>query len=140
MLLSPKNRKFRKDRKGNKGKVASITYTGCFLDKGEYGLKVMEPGKVTAAQLDAMRIVVKRTMKKEGKLFFRVFPHKPITKKAAETRMGSGKGNPEFWVSPVEPGRILFEIDGVSEDVAKAAVRLAQFKLPMATKFVRRIL
>lgn len=138
--MCPKNRKFRKDRKGSKGKVGRITYTGCNIDKGEYALKAMSPGRITAAQLNSMRIVIRKAMKKEGKIFLRVFPHKPVTKKAAETRMGSGKGNPELWIAMVEPGRILFELDGVSEEVAKEAARLAAFKLPIETKFMRRIL
>jgi large subunit ribosomal protein L16 len=140
MLLSPKNRKFRKDRKGGKGKIATITYTGCNLDKGNYGLKSLSPGRVTAAQIDAVRVVLRRAMKKEGKIFIRIFPFTPITKKPAEVRMGGGKGSPEYWVAKVEPGRIMFEIDGVTEEIAKEAMRLAAFKLSLETKFVKRII
>lgn len=140
MLMCPKGSKFRKTCKGNKGKVRKITYSGCYMDKGTFGLKALSPGRVTAAQIEAMRVVIKRTMKKEGKFFIRIFPHKSLTKKPAEVRMGKGKGNPEIWVSLVEPGRILFELEGVSEEVAKEAFRLAAGKINIETKFIRRIL
>ena len=140
MLLAPSGRKFRKDRKGNKGKIPKITYTGIALDKGSFGLRALTPGRVTAAQMDAIRVVLRRAMRKEGKIFFRIFPHKPITKKAAEVRMGNGKGNVEFWVALVSPGRILFEVDGVSEEVARKAFDLVTYKLHIKTSFVRRII
>jgi len=140
MLLQPKNRKFRKDRKGKQGRVPKITYSGYMIDKGMFGLKAMSPGRVTAAQINAMRVVMKRVVKKDGKIYIRIFPDKPITQKPAEVRMGGGKGSPEYWVALVEPGRIMFEIDGVSEELAREAMRLAAFKTSLKTKFVRRIL
>lgn len=140
MLMQPKNRKFRKDRKGKQGKVPKIASRGYMLDNGTFGLKAMSPGRVTAAQINAMRVVIKRVVKKEGKIYIRIFPDKPITQKPAEVRMGGGKGSLEYWAALVEPGRIMFEIDGVSEEVAKEAMRLASFKTSLKTKFVRRIL
>lgn len=138
--MSPKGSKFRKDRKGRKGKIPSITYSGYSLDKGEFALKALSAGRVTAAQLEAIRVVIRRTLKKQGKIFFRVFPFKSITQKPAEVRMGSGKGNPEYWTALVEPGRILFELDGISEEIAKEACRQAAFKVSITTKFVRRLI
>jgi len=140
MLMQPKGRKFRKDRKGNQGKSGRIATSGYMMDKGTYGLKIMSPGRVTASQMEAVRIVVRRIIKKQGRLFFRIFPHKPVTTKPAEVRMGSGKGSPEFWVAIVEPGRIFFEIEGVEEALAKEAVRQASFKLSLETKFVKRLI
>jgi large subunit ribosomal protein L16 len=134
-MLAPKKTKFRKMQKGRNRGVASRAVT---LDFGDYGLKAMESGWVTARQIEAARIAVTRFIKRGGKVWIRLFPDKPITRKAAETRMGSGKGNPEFWVAPVKRGRILYEMEGVTEAVAKEAMRLAAYKLSIATKFVRR--
>jgi large subunit ribosomal protein L16 len=106
---------------------------------GDFGLKAMEPAWITARQIEAARVALTRMMKREGKVWIRIFPDKPVTKKPAETRMGSGKGSPEFWVSVVKPGRIMFEIGGVTKDVAQEALTLAAHKLPIKTKFVTRI-
>ena len=131
----PKKTKYRKSfrgrRKGNSkgGNVVSF---------GDFGLQAVETSYVTARQIEAARITITRTMKRGGKVWINIFPHKPITNKPAEVRMGSGKGNVEYYVAVVKPGRILFEISGVSEDVAKEAMRKAGHKLPMKTKFVRR--
>ncbi|BAM06594.1 50S ribosomal protein L16 [Leptospirillum ferrooxidans] len=134
-MLSPKKVKHRKMMKGNlKGKA----YRGSELSFGEYGLKALEPIWLTARQIEAGRIAINRYVKRGGKVWIRVFPDKPITKKAAETRMGSGKGNPEYWVAVVKPGRIIFEMEGVTPEVAEAALRLASYKMPMATKIVKR--
>lgn len=134
-MLAPKKVKFRKTMKGNmKGKA----YRGAEVDFGEYGLKAVEPGWITSRQIEAARVAITRQAKKGCKLWIRIFPDKPITRKPAETRMGKGKGNPEFWVAVVKPGRILYEVSGISEDVAKEAFRLASQKLPIATKFVKR--
>jgi large subunit ribosomal protein L16 len=105
---------------------------------GTYGLQSMEPTWITSRQIEAARIAMTRYIKRGGKVWIRIFPDKPVTKKPAETRMGSGKGSPEYWVAVVKPGRIMFEIAGVNEDVAREAIRLAQFKLPMKTRFVVR--
>jgi large subunit ribosomal protein L16 len=134
-MLSPKKVKHRKMMKGNlKGKA----YRGSELSFGEYGLKALEPIWLTARQIEAGRIAINRYVKRGGKVWIRVFPDKPITKKAAETRMGSGKGNPEYWVAVVKPGRIIFEMEGVTPEVAEEALRLASYKMPMATKIVKR--
>ncbi|MHB1756057.1 MAG: 50S ribosomal protein L16 [Leptospirillum sp.] len=134
-MLSPKKVKHRKMMKGNlKGKA----YRGSELSFGEYGLKALEPIWLTARQIEAGRIAINRYVKRGGKVWIRVFPDKPITKKAAETRMGSGKGNPEYWVAVVKPGRIIFEMEGVTPEVAQEALRLASYKMPMATKIVKR--
>jgi large subunit ribosomal protein L16 len=134
-MLSPKKVKHRKMMKGNmKGKA----YRGGELSFGEFGLKAMEPGWITSRQIEAARIAMTRHVKRGGKIWIRIFPDKPITKKPAETRMGNGKGNPEYWVAVVKPGRILYEMDGVTRQVAEEALRLAAFKLPFATKLVER--
>lgn len=134
-MLSPKKVKYRKMMKGNlKGKA----YRGSELSFGEYGLKALEPIWLTARQIEAGRIAINRYVKRGGKVWIRVFPDKPITKKAAETRMGSGKGNPEYWVAVVKPGRIIFEMEGVTPEIAQEALRLASYKMPMATKIVKR--
>jgi len=134
-MLMPKKVKYRKMQKGNmKGKA----YRGSEVVFGQYGLKALEPGWITSRQIEAARIAITRRVKKGGKLWIRIFPDKPITRKPAETRMGKGKGNPEFWVAVVKPGRILYEMAGVSEEVAKEALRLAANKLPIATKIVKR--
>lgn len=134
-MLMPKKVKFRKMQKGNmRGKA----YKGSDVSFGDYGLKAMEPGWVSSRQIESARIAITRHVKRGCKVWIRVFPDKPITKKPAETRMGKGKGSPEFWVTVVTPGRMLYEIAGVTEDMAKAALRLASYKLPLATRFVRR--
>lgn len=134
-MLAPKKVKFRKMQKGNmKGKA----YRGSEVSFGEYGLKALEPGWITSRQIEAARVAITRQAKKGCKVWIRIFPDKPITRKPAETRMGKGKGNPEFWVAVVKPGRILYEVAGVPEEVARAAFVLASHKLPIATKFVKR--
>jgi large subunit ribosomal protein L16 len=134
-MLSPKKVKYRKMQKG---RMNGKAYRGATLAFGDFGLKAMEPGWVTARQIEAARIAMTRYVKRGGRIWIRVFPDKPISKKPAETRMGKGKGNPELWVCVVKPGRMLYEMEGVTQDVAKAAFRLAAFKLPIATKFVER--
>jgi len=114
------------------------SHRGNKVQFGAYGLQALEPSWITSRQIEAARIAMTRYIKRGGKVWIRVFPDKPVTKKPAETRMGSGKGSPEFWVAVVKPGRIMFEIAGVAEDVAREAIRLAQFKLPMKTRFVVR--
>lgn len=134
-MLAPKKVKFRKMQKG---RMKGIAYRGSTVSFGEYGLKVLEPAWITARQIEAARVAIMRHAKKGCKLWIRIFPDKPITRKPAETRMGKGKGNPEFWVAVVKPGRILFEVAGVSEEIAKEAFELASYKLPVKTKFVKR--
>ena len=134
-MLQPKRTKFRKQMKGrHKGKA----YRGGDLAFGDYGLKVMEGGRLTARQIEAGRIAMTRFIKRGGKVWIRVFPDKPVTKKPAETRMGHGKGNVEEYVAVVKLGRILYEMEGVTEQVAKEAFTLAAHKLPLTTKIVRR--
>jgi large subunit ribosomal protein L16 len=122
----------------HKGRRKGIAYRGSDISFGEFGLKALEPGWITSRQIEAARIAMTRYVKRGGKIWIRVFPDKPITKKPAETRMGKGKGAPEYWVAVVKPGRVLYEMGGVDESVAKEAFRLAAFKLPVATKFVSR--
>ncbi len=112
---------------------------GATIAFGDFGLKAMEPGWITQRQIEASRVALTRMMKREGKVWIRIFPDKPVTKKPAETRMGSGKGNPEFWVVVIKPGRVMFEIGGVRKEMAKEALTLAAHKLPIKTKFVTRI-
>lgn len=134
-MLQPKKTKFRKVQKSrNKG----YAYVGNSIAFGSFGLKCLEPKYITARQIEAARIAITRYMKREGKLWIRIFPDKPITNKPAEVRMGKGKGNPEYWVAVVEPGRMLFELDGVSEEIAREALRLGAQKLPVSTKFILR--
>lgn len=134
-MLMPKKVKHRKMMKGNMNGKA---YRGSSVSFGEYALKAMEPGWLTSRQIEAARIAINRHVKRGAKVWIRIFPDKPITKKPAETRMGKGKGAPEYWVAVVRPGRILYEISGTDEPLAKEAFRLASNKLPIATKFVRR--
>ncbi len=134
-MLMPKKVKFRKMQKGNMNGKA---YTGSEVSFGEFGLKAMEPGWVSSRQIEAARVAINRHVKRGCKVWIRVFPDKPITKKPAETRMGKGKGAPEYWVAVVRPGRVLYEISGVTESLAKEAFRLASHKLPLSTKFVKR--
>jgi large subunit ribosomal protein L16 len=135
-MLMPKRVKFRKRQKGNRRGNAT---RGFMVDFGTYGLKALEAGWITDRQIEAARVALTRYMKRDGKVWIRIFPDKPVTKKPAETRMGKGKGAPEYWVSVVLPGRIMFEIDGVSPVIAREALRLAAHKLPIKTKFVTRI-
>lgn len=135
-MLQPKRTKF---RKAHKGKVKGIATRGHSIAFGSFALKALESGWLTARQIEAARIAVTRAMKREGQVWIRIFPDKPITKKPAEVRMGKGKGAPEYWVAVVKPGTILFEAGGVNIETAKAALRLAEQKLPIRTKFsVRR--
>lgn len=134
-MLMPKRVKHRKQHRGDR---AGKAYRGAEVLYGEYGLQAMEPAWVTDRQIEAARIALTRYIKRGGKVWIKIFPDKPVTKKPAETRMGSGKGNPEYWVAVVKPGRIMFELAGVSEDVAREAMRLAAFKLPLKTRFVKR--
>ncbi len=132
-MLMPKRVKFRKQQRGRmRGKAVR----GSSLAFGQYGLKAMEPHWITARQIEAARIALTRHIKRGGKVWIRIFPDKPCTKKPAETRMGKGKGAPEFWVAVVKPGRIMFELEGVPEEIAREAFRLAAHKLPIKTRFV----
>lgn len=134
-MLSPRKVKYRKRQKGRmKGKASR----GAELSFGSYGLKALEPGWITARQIESARIAITRHVRRGGRIWIRIFPDKPITKKPAETRMGKGKGSVEGWVAVVQPGRILYEMDGVPGPVAKEALRLASHKLPIATSIVER--
>lgn len=134
-MLMPKRVKFRKQQRGRrKGKA----YRGSTVDFGEFGLKAMEPAWITNRQIEAARVAITRHIKRGGKVWVRIFPDKPVSKKPAETRMGKGKGAPEYWVAVVKPGRILFELEGIDEALAKSAMALATAKLPIKTKFVTR--
>ncbi len=134
-MLAPKKVKFRKMQKGNMNGKA---YRGSEVKFGDFGVKAMEPGWISSRQIEAARIAITRHAKRGCKVWIRIFPDKPITKKPAETRMGKGKGAPEYWVAVIKPGRVLYEVSGVTEQIAKEAMRLAGFKLPVATKFVKR--
>ena len=134
-MLAPKRIKFRKTFKG---KTRGIATRGNTIAFGEFGLMCMEPGWITNRQIEAARVAVTREMKRGGKVWIRIFPDKPITKKPAETRMGKGKGNPEGWVAVVKPGRIMIELDGIDESLARVALALASAKLPIKSKFVKR--
>ena len=134
-MLMPKKVKYRKQQKGKRRGKA---WRGSTLSFGEYGLKVMECGYITDRQIEASRIAMTRFIKRDGKIWLRLFPDKPITKKPAEVRMGSGKGALDHWVAVVRPGKILFEMEGVAPEVAAEAMRLASHKLPLKTKFVQR--
>jgi large subunit ribosomal protein L16 len=134
-MLQPKRTKFRKVQKGrNRG----LAQSGSKVSFGEYGLKATGRGRITSRQIEAARRTITRTVKRGGKLYIRVFPDKPVTKKPLEVRMGKGKGNVEYWVAQVQPGRMLYEIEGVSEELAREAFRLAAAKLPLATTFTKR--
>ena len=135
MPLMPKRVKFRKTHRGRMKGMSSRAST---IDFGEYGLKALEPSWVSGRQIEAARVALTRHLKRGGKVWIRIFPDKPVTAKPAETRMGKGKGSPEFWVAVVKPGRILFELEGISEELAREAMRLAAHKLPLRTKFVTR--
>jgi large subunit ribosomal protein L16 len=135
-MLMPKRVKF---RKAQRGRMRGKATRGAMVAFGDFGLKALEPGWITQRQIEASRVALTRMMKREGKVWIRIFPDKPVTKKPAETRMGSGKGIPEFWVAVVKPGRILFELGGVQKTVAAEALQLAAHKLPIKTKFVTRV-
>jgi large subunit ribosomal protein L16 len=134
-MLSPKKVKYRKQQKG---RMKGVSYRGCRLDFGEYGLQAIECGKISARQIEAGRIAMTRRVKRGGKTWIKIFPDKPFTKKPAEVRMGKGKGSPEGWVAIIRPGRILYEMEGVSKELAKEALRLAAHKLSVKTRFVER--
>jgi len=134
-MLMPKRVKHRKQQRGRRSGAAK---GGTNIDFGEFGLKALQDGWITARQIEAARIAITRHIKRGGKVFIRVFPDKPITKKPAEVRMGKGKGAPEAWVAVIKPGRIMFEIEGVSEELAREAISRAGYKLPIKTKFVAR--
>ncbi len=135
MPLLPKRTKYRKMQKGrNRGKATR----GNVVNEGEYGLQATTAGWIKSNQIEAARVALTRYIKRGGKVWIKIFPDKPVTKKPAETRMGKGKGAPEYWVAVVKPGRVMFEIEGVSEDIAREALRLAAQKLPVQTKFVKR--
>ncbi len=135
-MLMPKRTKYRKYQKG---RIKGNAYRGASVNFGDFGIKALEPGRITSRQIEAARIAMTRRMKRVGKVWIRIFPDKPITKKPAETRMGKGKGSLEYWATNVKPGRILFEIGGgIPEELAREALRLARHKLPIKTKFVKR--
>jgi large subunit ribosomal protein L16 len=134
-MLMPKRTKYRKVQKG---RMRGSAKGGTSVSFGDYGLQAQERGWLTARQIEAARIAMTRSVKRDGKVWINVFPDKPITEKPAETRMGSGKGNPEYWVAVIKPGRVMFEMGGVSEERAREALRLAAHKLPVKTKFVKR--
>ncbi|MGA9380837.1 MAG: 50S ribosomal protein L16 [Phormidium sp.] len=134
-MLSPKRTKFRKQQRG---RMTGLAYRGSDLNFGDFGLQALEPAWITSRQIEASRRAMTRYIRRGGKIWIRIFPDKPVTMRPAETRMGSGKGAPEFWVAVVKPGRIMFEITGVTEEIAREAMRLASNKLPIKTKFVVR--
>ena len=127
-----------KHRKQHRGRMAGKANKGNFIAYGEFGLQATECGWITSRQIEAARIAMTRYMKRGGKVWIKIFPHKPITEKPAETRMGSGKGSPEYWVAVVKPGRVMFEVGGISEEIAREALRLAMHKLPVKCKFIKR--
>jgi large subunit ribosomal protein L16 len=134
-MLMPKRVKH---RKVHRGRMSGPSKGGTKVSFGEYGIQALEPGWITARQIESARIAITRTVKRGGKVWITIFPQKPVTQKPAETRMGSGKGNPEFWVAVVKPGRVMFELGGVSEELAREAMRRAGHKLPIKTRFVMR--
>ena len=134
-MLMPKRVKY---RRVHRGRMTGKAMRGNTLAYGEFGLQAMEPGWITSNQIEAARIAMTRFTKRSGQVWIKIFPDKPVTKKPAETRMGSGKGSPEYWVAVVKPGRVMFEIAGVSEEVAREALRLASHKLPIKTKVIAR--
>ena len=135
-MLQPKKTKFRKQFKG---RIHGLAKGGTDLNFGQFGLKAVDPERVTARQIEAARRAITRQMKRQGRVWIRIFPDVPVTQKPTEVRMGSGKGSPEYWAARVKPGRIMFEIDGVPEDIAREALRLGAAKLPIKTRFVQRI-
>ena len=135
-MMQPKKTKF---RKAHKGRIHGVATSGAMLSFGQFGLKAMAPERITARQIEAARRALTRHMKRAGRVWIRIYPDVPVSKKPLEVRMGSGKGAPEFWVARVKPGRILFEVDGVSEALAREALSLAAAKLPIKTRFIERI-
>ena len=127
-----------KRRRVHRGSMAGKAQKGNTITYGDYGLVALEPAWITSNQIEAARIAINRSVRRGGKVWIKIFPHKPVTQKPAETRMGSGKGSPEYWVAVVKPGRVMFEMNGVSEEIAKEAMRLASHKLPIKCKFVTR--
>jgi large subunit ribosomal protein L16 len=134
-MLMPKRSKHRKQQKG---RMRGIAIRGSNIDFGEYALQALEPGRLTSRQIEAARVALTRRVKRGGKIWIRMFPDKPITRKPQETRMGKGKGSPEYWVAVVKPGRILFELEGVEASLAREAMELARHKLPIKTRFISR--
>lgn len=134
-MLMPRKVKFRKQ---HRGRMKGLAYRGSQVHYGEFGLQALEPGWITDRQIEAARVAMTRRIRRGGKVWIRIFPQKPITKKPAETRMGGGKGSPEYWVAVVKPGTVMFEVAGVPEDLAREAIRLAAQKLPVRAKFVKR--
>ena len=134
-MLIPKRVKHRKQ---HRGRMAGKAHKGNFVAYGEYGLQALECGWINSRQIEAARIAMTRYMKRGGNGWIKIFPHKPVTEKPAETRMGSGKGSPEYWVAVVKPGKVMFEVGGISEEIAREALRLAMHKLPIKCKFVKR--
>jgi large subunit ribosomal protein L16 len=135
-MLQPKRTKF---RKAHKGRIHGVAKGGTDLNFGQFGLKAQEPERITARQIEAARRAMTRYMKRAGRVWIRIFPDVPVSSKPTEVRMGKGKGAPEYWAARVKPGRVMFEIDGVSEEVAREALRLAAMKLPIKTRFISRI-
>lgn len=135
-MLQPKRTKF---RKMHKGKIHGVAKGGTDLNFGAFGLKALEPERITARQIESARRAMTRHMKRAGRVWIRIFPDLPVSSKPTEVRMGKGKGSPDFWAARVKPGRVMFEIDGVSEPIAREAMRLAAMKLPIKTRFVQRI-
>ena len=134
-MLLPKRVKY---RRVHRGRMTGKAMRGNFVSNGEWGLMATEPSWITSNQIEAARIAMTRYTKRGGKVWIKIFPDKPVTEKPAETRMGSGKGSPEYWVAVVKPGRVLFEVAGISEEIAREALRLASHKLPLKTKFIKR--
>lgn len=135
-MLVPKKTKYRKQ---HKGRIHGVAKSGATLAFGAFGMKALEPDRLTARQIEAARRAISRHMKRQGKVWIRIFPDVPVSKKPLEVRMGSGKGSPEFWAARVRAGRIMFELDGVSEQIAREALELAAAKLPIKTKFIKRV-
>ena len=135
-MLMPKRVKYRKQQRG---RMRGKAYRGSTVAFGEYGLQALEPAWITNRQIEAARVAITRSIKRGGKMWIRIFPDKPVTKKPAETRMGKGKGAPEFWVASIRPGRVMFELEGISKEAAKAAMRLGASKLPIRVRFVERV-
>jgi large subunit ribosomal protein L16 len=135
MALLPSRTKY---RKVHKGRIYGTAQKGNTLAFGDFGIQSLSRGRMTSQQIEAARVAITRNLKRKGKVWIRVFPHKPVTKKPAETRMGKGKGSPEYWVAVVRPGRVLFELGGVPEDIAREAMERGRHKLPLATRFIER--
>ena len=134
-MLMPKKVKYRKQ---HRGRMTGKAYRGCHVNFGQYGLQALEPGHLTDRQIEAARVAMTRRIKRAGRVWIRIFPDKPVTSKPAETRMGKGKGAPDHWVAVIKPGRVLYEMEGVPEDLAREAFRLASHKLPLKTRFIQR--